>query len=35
MSHEYVIPQNQVDNYDDRELSLKIRRDEISSDYLL
>ncbi len=32
---EYVIPKNEVENYDGRELSLKIRHDEISSDYEL
>ena len=33
VSHEYVIPKDKVDKYDGRELSLKIRYDEISSDY--
>lgn len=35
VSHEYVIPKDKVDSYDGRELSLKIRHDEISSDYQL
>jgi len=34
VSHEYVIPKDKVDKYDCRELSLKIRYDEISSDYV-
>ncbi len=34
VSHEYVIPKDKVDKYDGRELSLKIRYDEISSDYV-
>jgi hypothetical protein len=33
VAREYVIPKNEVENYDGRELSLKIRHDEISSDY--
>jgi hypothetical protein len=33
VSHEYVIPKDKVDKYDGRELSLKIRYDEINSDY--
>ncbi len=33
VSHGYAIPKNKVDGYDGRELSLKMRHDEISSDY--
>jgi hypothetical protein len=33
VSHEYVIPKDEVDHYDGRELSLKMRHDEIGSDY--
>lgn len=33
--HGYIIPKDKVKNYDGRELSLKIRQDEISSDYEL
>ena len=33
VSHEYVIPKDKVDHYDGRELSLKMRCDEISTDY--
>lgn len=33
VSHEYVIPKDKVEKYDGRELSLKIRYDEINSDY--
>jgi hypothetical protein len=35
VSHGYAIPKDKVDGYDGRELSLKMRRDEISSDYEL
>ena len=35
VSHEYAIPKDKVDSYDGRELSLKIRHDEIGSDYQL
>jgi len=35
VSHEYIIPKDKVDKYDGRELSLKIRYDEINSDYEL
>ena len=35
VSHEYVIPKDKVDDYNGRELSLKIRHDEISLDYQL
>ena len=35
VSHEYVIPKDKVDHYDGRELSLKIRHDEINRDYEL
>lgn len=35
VSHEYVIPKNKVDHYDGRELSLKMRYDEIGRDYEL
>ena len=31
-SHEHVIPKDKVENYDGRELSLKIRHDEIGTD---
>lgn len=33
VSREYVIPEDKVENYDGSELSLKIRHDEINSDY--
>jgi hypothetical protein len=33
VSHGYVIPKDKVDHYDGRELSLKMRCDEISTDY--
>jgi hypothetical protein len=33
VSHEYAIPKDKVENYNGKELSLKIRHDEISSDY--
>jgi hypothetical protein len=33
VSHEYAIPKDKVENYDGRELSLKMRHEEISSDY--
>jgi hypothetical protein len=33
VSHGYVIPKDKVENYNGRELSLKMRYDEISSDY--
>jgi len=35
VSHEYVIPKDKVDHYDARELSLKMRHDEIGRDYEL
>ena len=35
VSHGYAIPKDKVDGYDGRELSLKMRHDEISSDYEL
>ena len=35
VSHEYVIPKDKVDHYDGRELSLKMRHDEINRDYEL
>ncbi len=35
VAREYVIPKDKVANYDGRELSVKIRHDEISSDYEL
>lgn len=35
VSHEYVIPKDEVDHYDGRELSLKMRHDEIGRDYEL
>jgi hypothetical protein len=33
VSHGYVIPKDKVDYYDGRELSLKMRHDEIGRDY--
>ena len=33
VSREYVIPKDKVDYYDGRELSLKMRHDEIGRDY--
>ena len=33
VSHGYVIPKDKVENYNGRDLSLKMRYDEISSDY--
>ena len=33
VSHEYVIPKDKIEKYDGRELSLKMRHDEINSDY--
>ncbi len=33
VSHGYVIPKDKVDHYDCRELSLKMRHDEIGRDY--
>lgn len=35
VSHEYGIPKDKVDYFNGKELSLKIRHDEISSDYEL
>ena len=35
VSHGYVIPKDKVDHYDGRELSLKMRHDEIGRDYEL
>jgi hypothetical protein len=35
VSQEYVIPKDKVDHYDGRELSLKMRHDEIGRDYEL
>ncbi|HEX9319548.1 MAG TPA: hypothetical protein VF884_11485 [Nitrososphaeraceae archaeon] len=35
VSREYGIPKDKVDSYNGKELSLKIRHDEISSDYEL
>ena len=35
VSHEYIIPKNKVENYDGKELSLNIRRDQINSDFNL
>jgi hypothetical protein len=35
VSHGYVIPKDKVDHYDGRELSLKMRYDEIGRDYEL
>jgi hypothetical protein len=33
VSHGYVISKDKVENYNGRELSLKMRHDEINSDY--
>jgi hypothetical protein len=33
VSHGYVIPKDKVHHHDGRELSLKIRQDEIGTDY--
>ncbi len=33
VSHGYVIPKDKVENYNGRELSLKMRHYEINSDY--
>ena len=33
VSHEYVIPKDKIEKYDGRELSLKMRHDEMNSDY--
>jgi hypothetical protein len=33
VSHEYMIPKNEVEDYDGRELSLRIRQDQISPDF--
>jgi hypothetical protein len=35
VSHEYAIPKDKVEKYDGQELSLKMRHDEINSDYQL
>ena len=35
VSHGYIIPKDKADHYDGRELSLKMRQDEIGSDYEL
>jgi hypothetical protein len=35
VSHEYIIPKNKVEDYDGKELSLNIRRDQINSDFNL
>ena len=35
VSHRYVIPKDKVDHYDGRELCLKMRSDEIGTDYEL
>lgn len=35
VSKEYMIPKDKVDNYDGRQLSLRMRYDEISPDYKL
>ena len=35
VSHRYIIPKDKADHYDGRELSLKMRQDEIGSDYEL
>jgi hypothetical protein len=35
VSHGYAIPKDKVDGYDGRELSLKMRHDEIGRDYEL
>jgi hypothetical protein len=33
VSNEYMIPKNEVENYDGKELSLRIRHDEINEDF--
>jgi hypothetical protein len=33
--HEYMIPKNEVEHYDGRELSLRIRHDQINPDFNL
>jgi hypothetical protein len=33
VSHEYIIPKEKVENYNGIELFLKMRHDELSSDY--
>jgi hypothetical protein len=33
VSHEYIIPKEKVENYNGIELSLRMRHDELSSDY--
>jgi len=33
VSREYIIPKDKVDRYDGREICLKIRHDQIGSDY--
>jgi hypothetical protein len=35
VSHEYLIPKNEVEDYDGRELSLRIRHDQINPDFNL
>lgn len=35
VSHEYAIPKDKVANYDGKQLSLKIRHDEISPEYTI
>jgi hypothetical protein len=35
VSHEYMIPKNEVEDYDGRELSLRIRHDQIHPDFNL
>lgn len=35
VSHGYAIPKDKADRYDGRQLSLKMRHDEIGSDYEL
>jgi hypothetical protein len=35
VSHEYMIPKNEVEHYDGRELSLRIRHDQINPDFNL
>jgi hypothetical protein len=35
VSHEYMIPKNEVEDYDGRELSLRIRHDQINPDFNL
>jgi hypothetical protein len=35
VSHEYMIPKNEVEEYDGRKVCLRIRHDQITSDFSL